>query len=217
MVSAPRIATYAFEQLDSSAQSQLGGGIADVLSAAWAEAEQVREQARQEGLAAGRAEGIAAAQADATPALASLGEAVRAVESLHEELIATLERQAAELALRVSEQILGAAVEVQPARVVEVARGALRRLADRNRVTVLVNPADLELMAEAVAGLQSELGGIDHLDVQADRRIERGGAVARTEFGEIDASLTAQLQSAREIVFAALQGGDGEDAATDAD
>jgi flagellar biosynthesis/type III secretory pathway protein FliH len=42
--------------------------------------------------------------------------------------------------------------------------------------------------------------------VQADRRVGRGGAVAQTETGEVDASLAAQLSRAREIVAEALAG-----------
>ncbi len=83
-------------------------------------------------------------------------------------------------------------------------------------MTVLVNPDDLELLSGAVKTLQSELGGIEHLDVQADRRIERGGAIAQTAYGEIDATISAQLQAARELVEAALAG-DGDRASDDVD
>lgn len=82
---------------------------------------------------------------------------------------------------------------------------------------MLVNPQDLELLTGAVESLKAELGGIEHIDVQADRRVTRGGAIAQTAFGEIDTTVTAQLQAAREIVEAALAGdtsvsahGDGE-------
>ena len=67
-----------------------------------------------------------------------------------------------------------------------------------------MNPEDLELVSECVEQLQSELGGIEHLGVQSDRRIGRGGAIARTDSGEIDSSIDAQLGRAREIVAAAL-------------
>jgi flagellar assembly protein FliH len=61
-----------------------------------------------------------------------------------------------------------------------------------------------------VLRLQSELGGIEHCNVQADRRVGRGGVIARTEAGEIDATIEAQLSRAREIVAAELS--DGRDA-----
>jgi flagellar assembly protein FliH len=199
---APQITTFTFEQLETQAHTGLGG--ADVLSAAWAEAEHVRAVARAEGDAEGRAEGLAQARAEAAPALAALTEAARALEELRDELITKIEHDAAEMALRLAEQIIAGALDVRPERVVDVARSALRRLSDRHRVTILVNPADLELLTPSVDQLQAELGGIDHLDVQADRRIERGGVIARTDSGEIDTTVPAQLQSAREIVAAAL-------------
>ena len=89
---------------------------------------------------------------------------------------------------------------MQPERVLDVARNALRRLTERRHVTLVVNPADLELVSECVEQLQSELGGIEHLDVQSDRRVGRGGVVARTNAGEIDAGIDTQLARAREIV-----------------
>ena len=213
--SAERVRSFAFEQLDRSAAGPVGGA-ADLLSAAWAEADAVREQARQEGFALGHAEGLAAARDEAGPSLAAFAEAIRGTDALREELVATLESQAAELSLRLAEQIVAAAIEVDPHRVVDIARGALRRIADRHRVTLLVNPGDLELMSDSVDGVMAELGGIEHLDVQADRRIDRGGSIVRTESGEIDVTIAAQMQTARELVVAALQGGDADPAEADA-
>jgi flagellar biosynthesis/type III secretory pathway protein FliH len=59
-------------------------------------------------------------------------------------------------------------------------------------------------MQEAVQRLQSELGGIEHLYVQSDRRVSRGGVLARTEAGEIDATIEAGLSRARDVVEAEL-------------
>jgi flagellar assembly protein FliH len=199
--------TYAFPQLERLANFPPGGA-EDILSAAWAEAEQVREQARREGEAAGRAEGLADARAQTAQAVAALTEAATAIEALRAEVVAALESQSAELALALAEHIIAGAVEIAPERVIDVTRGALRRLTERHRVIVVVNPADLELVSHSASSLQHELGGIDHLDVQADRRIGRGGALVRTEYGELDASIAAQLQTAREIIASGLRGED---------
>jgi flagellar assembly protein FliH len=194
--------TYAFEQLQAPAGS--AHSAADVLSAALAEADEVRAQARAMGEAEGRAAGIAAARAEAEPALAALAAAVQGIEQLRDHLIADLELDAVELAFQLCEQILAGVLSVQPERVVDVARNALRHLADRRQVTLVVNPDDLGVMADSVDVLQSQLGGIEHLAVQSDRRVARGGAIARTDSGEIDSGVDTQLQRAREIVVAAL-------------
>jgi len=204
-----QIVAYAFEQLPSA---PVGGnaGVADVLSAAWEEAEQVRAQARLAGEAEGRAAGIAAAREQSEQALQAFSQALQSVEALRSEVVAAIEHDAVELSLRLCEQILSGTLAVQPERVLDVARAALRRISDRHRITVIVNPADLEIMSESVEGLKAELGGIEHCGVQTDRRVGRGGAIARTEEGEIDASIEAQLRNVREIVAAALSG-DGAD------
>jgi flagellar assembly protein FliH len=193
---------YAFRQLDAPAGTT--DGIADVLSAVRAEAEQIRAQAWAAGEAEGRAAGLAAARSDAQPALTALGASLQAIANAREQLVTELEQDAVEMALRLAEQILAGVLSVQPERVIDVARNALRHLTERRRVTLVVNPDDLELVNDCVEQLQSELGGIEHLGVQADRRVARGGAVARTDTGDIDAGIDTQLGRARELVAEAL-------------
>jgi flagellar assembly protein FliH len=197
------VASYAFRQLDAPPPGT-SNGIADVLSAVRAEAEQIRAQAWAAGEAEGRAAGMAAARTDAAPAIAAMTAALEAIEQLKAQMLTELEQDAVEMAMRLAEQILAGVVSVEPERVIDVGRNALRHLTERRRVTLVVNPDDLELVSECVDQLQSELGGIEHLGVQSDRRIGRGGAIARTDSGEIDSGLDAQLSRAREIVAAAL-------------
>jgi flagellar assembly protein FliH len=198
--------SYTFRQLEAPAGATTHRGAADVLSAAIAQADQIREEARATGEAEGRAAGMAAVRADAEPPLQALAGAANALDDLRDGFVTELEADAVALALRLAEQIVAGAIRVAPERLIEVAGQAMRRIADRRHVTLVVNPADLELMEESVLRLQSELGGIEHCNVQADRRVGRGGVIARTEAGEIDATIEAQLSRAREIVAAELSG-----------
>ena len=163
-----------------------------------AEAAAAREAGRREGLEEGRA-----ALRGAVDALAA---AAAALDAERERVAADCEREAVALGLRIAEQALVGALEVQAERVVDVVRGALRRLVERGRVTVLVHPDDLELVREAAADLVAQLGGIEHLEVQAERRVARGGAVVHTPEGDVDATLAAKLERAREVVADALRG-----------
>ena len=197
-------AAFAFEQLESS--HVLSSSPADLIESAWAEAEQIREDARRAGYTDGHAAGVAQAREEIDSAVIALSTALGAFAALREELTTTLEHDAAELAFRLCEQVLAGTLDVQPERVIDVARNALRRVTDRRRVVLLVNPVDLEVITGAVEALKGELGGIEHCDVQSDRRIDRGGVILRTEAGEIDVSVEAQLERAREIVAETLQG-----------
>jgi flagellar assembly protein FliH len=115
-----------------------------------------------------------------------------------------LEWQAVELALQLTDKVLAAALDVQPELMLEVIKGSLRRLVERDRVTVLVNPDDLELVTGALGTIASSLGGIERLEAQGERRVGRGGAILRTPVGEIDARMETQLERAREVVVREL-------------
>jgi flagellar assembly protein FliH len=165
--------------------SATGGGAA-------AEAERAYEQ--------GFADGVAHAQSSLDGPASALAAAAEQLQALRAEAASSVEAAAVELALRIAEQALGAALEVDRAAVVEVVRGALRRLVERDRVLVLVNPDDLEVVREHAARLAGELGGIEHCEVQAERRVRPGGAIVRTGEGEVDATIETKLARAREVL-----------------
>lgn len=167
-----------------------------LLAAARGEADRIRDEAYAEGLAAGRA----AALAETGPAVQALGEALVQVEAERDRVAAEVEEAAVGLGLQIADKALTAAVTAHPDRVVDVVRGALRCLVERERVTILVHPDDLELIREAADGLVRQLGGIEHIDVQEERRVARGGAMVRSTAGEIDARLQTKLDRAREIL-----------------
>lgn len=203
-MSSQPVSTYTFQQLESAAGADQTP--ADALARARSEADAIRSQARAEGEAAGYAAGLDRAREHVTMALAALAQATQEVNATREELARVLTAQAGDLALLTAQQIIAGTIAVQPERVIDVVRAALRRLTDRHQVTVLVNPEDLELLTGAAQSLRAELGGIEHLDIQADRRVARGGAVAQTAHGEIDATVQAQLLTARELLTETLSG-----------
>jgi flagellar assembly protein FliH len=197
---------FAFETLEEPVVVAAPSGpdpAAELLEAAQAEAEALRAAARSEGYEEGRAQAIAAL----APALQALEAAAAAVQADREAAAVRLEAHAVDLALFLAEKVLHGALAVEPERVVEAVRGALRGIVERERVTVLVHPADLELVRDAMDEIRATLGGIEHCEVQAERRVTRGGAVVRTQDGDVDARVDTKLQRAREVVEAALGGG----------
>lgn len=171
-----------------------------IVATARQEADAIREQAYAEGLAAGRAE----AAAQAVPAVQALAEALVQIEAERDRVAAELEEAAVGLALQIADKALTAAITAHPERVVDVVRGALRCLVERERVTILVHPEDLPLLRDAADGLVGQLGGIEHIEVQEERRVQRGGAIVRSTTGEIDARLQTKLDRAREVLQAEL-------------
>jgi flagellar assembly protein FliH len=183
-----------------AAGAPAGPSAQDIVAQAHAEAEAIRAQAREQGFHAG----LEAAQSELATAAEALASALASVAELRGQVADQVERGAIALGLRIAEQAMGATIEADPDRVVDVVRGALRRLTERERVTILVNPEDMDTVRAATTQLMSSLGGIESCDVQAERRVSRGGAVVRTAEGEVDATLETKLSRARDIIASEL-------------
>ena len=201
---------FSFEALEApevAAGTPAARAEADAVMAALAhaesEADRLRAAAREQGLREGREEALAAL----APGLEALSQAAEAVQADQFSRADRLEAHAVDLALFLAEKIIGGALAVEPERVLEAVRGALRGIVERERVTVLVHPEDLELVRDSMDAVRASLGGIEHCEVQAERRVSRGGAVVRTPDGDVDARVDTKLQRAREVVEAALSSG----------
>jgi flagellar assembly protein FliH len=178
---------FAFEALEDTHARLVA---LDPLEVAQAEAAAIRERAYAEGYAQGRAEGAEVVCAELAPGAQALAAALEAAHAEHARRAQELERDAVELALRIAEKVVVGAIEVAPERVLDAVAGALRGVVERERIVVLVNPEDEGLVRAALEGV----------DVQAERRVARAGAMVRTADGEIDATPQAKLDRVREVV-----------------
>jgi flagellar assembly protein FliH len=180
------------EQAKSRAQS--------IVARAEAEADRIRNEARQEGYAEGMVAGRADLRATAEPIVDALSQAIDELRALQLKAADLIEREAVVLAMEVAEKVVAGAIEVDPERVLDVIRGALRALVERERVVIHVNPEDLAIVREGLDELAGSLGGMEHVEVQEERRVQRGGAVVRTSVGEVDAKIRTKLDRAKAAV-----------------
>jgi flagellar assembly protein FliH len=199
--------TFAFPPLEGVPVTIKGSSpaerAAEIVAHARATAESVAAAAEAAGREAGYAAGLdegRARVADAEAALAAVARELDAAARSHRE---HLERLAAELAVALAEKVVGTALYIRPELVVDVVATALRGLQDRGRVVIEVSPDDLELVKGAIADI-AEAEGLARVDVVPERRVDRGGCLVHTDEAEIDATATAQLARAAEIVRDAI-------------
>lgn len=199
--------SYAFEQLEPSNPPPRDAP-ARIIAQATAEAQSIREQARAEGHAEGHGAGREEGLAEMRSVAHTFTQALEGIEAVRGEVVAAVEVDAIELALALAGKILAGALQARPEMVLEVVQGALRRINDRRRITVLVNPADLETMKSSIDEVAVQGSGVELCELQADERVGVGGAIVRTAEGEVDASVQTQLERAREVLSASLQAGE---------
>jgi flagellar assembly protein FliH len=196
--------SYAFEQLEPS-EAPPRDAPARLLAQAREDAGRIRELARAQGYDEGRSSGLEEGASEIASAAGAFAQAVQGIEALHAEVLDGLETDAIELAIALAGKILAGALQARPELVVEVVQGALRRIADRRKITVVVNPADVEAVRAAIGGLTAQGSGVEVCDLQSDERVGAGSAIVRTAEGEVDASVQTQLQRASEVVGAMLE------------
>jgi flagellar assembly protein FliH len=76
---------------------------------------------------------------------------------------------------------------------VGVIRSALDEMDARTAVRVRVSPADEELLRRRWAQVVPPGIGAERIELQADERIQSGGAVIETTQGQVDAQLETKL------------------------
>lgn len=158
-----------------------------------AEAEMAREAAVADGWREGYEAGVAQSRGEMRDAVSATMAILAAMEAELSALPERLAQEVAAIGLETAARILRAELDQRPERVVDVARGAIRRATDRDRLLAHVNPADLAVMREATDGLIDQMGGIHRFDVIEDPRIAAGGVVLETPSGDVDARIESQL------------------------
>ena len=170
-----------------------------VVEAARIEAGALRAQAVQDGLAEGLQRGREESAAALGPAIEALRGALEEAVRARDEIVDSAEARAAELAIAIAEKIVAGALTVAPERVIDVVRGALRGMLDGDRIVVCVHPDDVELVRSA----GNELADA-HIEIFAERRVARGGALVRTSVGEVDAQIDTKLAAVQALVAGEL-------------
>ncbi len=197
------MSSFVFEELEAHGEIVGAGNTpaeraARIVADAEAQAVELGAEARRAGYDAGYAEGLAQAARELEVPRATFAAAVDAIQAARGEVSDTVERHAVELALAIAERVVGAALEVQPELVCNVVGSALRRVVERDRLAIDVNPEDVPLV-RAWLESQSEVA-IATVEVRDERRVARGGCVVRTAEGEVDARVGEQLARAGEVL-----------------
>jgi flagellar assembly protein FliH len=157
-------------------------------------------EAERRGFDEGLARGLAEARAQAANALEAVATAERTLAEMRDQYLARAEAAAVDLAFQIAEKVIGATVAADSEAVLGVVTGALLRTTDRDHLVVEVNPGDFELVRDAASELAARLGGINRMEVISERRVAPGGCVVRTEEGEIDARIEAQIGRVRQLL-----------------
>jgi len=144
---------------------------------------------------------------DATPEpgqLATVAESlVKALEELAEfrgRLRERYERELLELALGVARKIVHEEVSARPEIWLGLIRAAVRRIVDRERITIRVPPRLLAFLRDRLPDLRASLDAVKEIDLVEDAGLPDAGCVIESRFGEVNLGIDAQLAAVEQAL-----------------
>lgn len=159
-------------------------------------------RAYEAGFQKGCDEGYQAGLQQAAGKLNCLAQVAGQLENIKQDLYQRAEKDVVNLALAVGKKILDQELQTNPEVIVGVVKGALQRVSDHTRITIRINPADLETVKQAEPQLAVYFENSSGVSYEADKTIGPGGCIIETNFGEIDARLDQQFQAVAQALRA---------------
>lgn len=194
-------AEHRVQQAEAHARSLVEQAQAEkenILNKAHADAETIRRQAQAEGLEQGRQQGRQEIEAALQQKVESFCETIQTLlQSIHQEkdrLIRRSESQLIDLACVIAGRIVRKEIEQDDLAVVRIVQQAIDLATEKEKLTVRLNPADLEWVRQHTDQILESHDGLKEIHFEDDPRIERGGCMIETIAGNVDARLERQME-----------------------
>jgi flagellar assembly protein FliH len=173
-----------------------------IIAEARMQADQLRKTAEVEGLKAARKAHEAEVAAETARRMETLAPALKAavdeLQNSKQAWLAHWERTAVGLANRIAERILRRELATDHELPLRLVRESLELAVGADGVRVILNPADLAKLGDAVSKMTREFARMGQIEVVGDERIAAGGCRLETRHGAIDQQLATQLQRIEE-------------------
>ena len=162
---------------------------------------QVEKEATDRGYDEGREKGYQEGREEVERLVESLHRIISAAIEKRNEIVEESETQVINLVLRIANKVIKVISENQKNVVINNVVQALRKLKSRGDVVIRVNLVDLELTSEHISDFMKMVENVKSITVLEDSSVDRGGCIIETDFGQIDARISSQLNEIEERIL----------------
>lgn len=174
----------------------------------------IESTAGREGFELGKDEGRKAGFEEVANLIEETRKTLHQAFGERDRLMKSVELEAAKLALKIAERIIGSEISMRRDIVLEMVRSTIEKVKDREHVTIYVHQEDLDYVKGNSVTFGRIVEGVKSFDIQADPRVDRGGCIIETNLGSIDARISTKLL-AIEAAFKAIGEPEREEDALD--
>ncbi len=192
---------FDLDDLTVQAETPRNGGRTEaklIIEAARQEAEEVREQARREGLQHGTEQVEQMVGRRLAGVLPALRNAVEDILHAKHAWLRHWEACGVRVATAIAERVIRRELSQRPEITVGLVREALELAAGNSHLRIHLNPADREALGDRIGLLAKELSPLTTAELVSDPTITPGGCRVETQFGSVDQQLETQLKRIEE-------------------
>lgn len=168
-----------------------------IIRTAQADAKDILDQAYADGYKAG----VEQATKSADALLHRLEAQIADVAEERAAQVRAIEEQVLMLCTESAEKIIRHEIRTDPNVVTRTIRLCLRRVRDRDEVTVRVSPSEVAHTRAMRDELLSSAEGIRGINIVDDRRVSAGGCIVESPSGDLDARIETQIEQLRRKVM----------------
>lgn len=171
-----------------------------IIRTAQAEARALLDTAYTDGYDAG----VRAAAAAGDGLLKTLEQAIADESEERANLVRSIEEQALMLCVDTAEKVIRHEVRTDMGIVARVLKLCLRRVRDRDEVTVRVSPKEVDAIRAMRDELLGSAEGLRGVNIVDDRRVSAGGCIVESPSGDFDARIETQIEQIRKKLMDAF-------------
>lgn len=167
-------------------------------------AKEMEDEAYKKGFSDGKKEGIEIGRKEASeriePVLDSFKKGVEELSIYRREIYERSEGEVLELVLSVAKRVIHKEISLSRDVILSVIRAAMKSVLSQDKITLRVNPGDLEIAMASKPDLKGLVDDINNISIKGDESISRGGCIIETDHRTIDARIEQQIKEIEEIL-----------------
>ena len=148
----------------------------------------------------GNLESEQALRAQLKQAVEAFTHACGEVDNLHQDLLEQSRGDMINLVIALSKKIIGHELSTGRDVIVSTLRNAIALAMKYNEYDIWLNPEDLTVVEKLVPELISSVQQLKHITLKTDPEITRGGCRLDSDICTVDATIEAQLETARDFL-----------------
>lgn len=162
--------------------------------------EAVREEAYRKGKKEGRRE----AEAELHTAVQAMAEGLEQVSALRASVLSKSKEDMLRLVMAIARRVIRAEISEKEEVIVKTVEQALSAAVPAEEYYIRVNPEDLRIVRDHEPLFLAAMKGLQNIHCIGDESIARGGCLAESRAGDVDATIDSQLDEIYEHLRKAI-------------